>query len=414
MILMASTNIVSTYFDKHKDKVYAGMITANCAGVVIGPILTEYLIKTVTYTYALIVLACINLVVLPAAIVYRGPTSFKHGAQYPGETIISQSEDSGQINSAYSDGEQKVLSGTLSTDGAAGLVAIKSSCIVTETIKEQRETIIDISLTLGPSDSEATLKPSDIEATLRPSDSETSISCTKQRETIRASTRIPKTLRPHVYVWTKPSFVIFLLSFVCISIGENSVYALAVEYSVTIQQVLDLQQAAVGMTLTGVSTVVGAVITTIVCHWKFDKTLYILASSFTMCLSVLLLPVAQTLVGLYILFILFGISEACYVSIVIPWLGHQFDEEGLTIVRASHTYFAMGLGLMFGPVMAGYIGRAVGMHYVFYIVGTVSMIGPALILLQWLKSKNDRACSDDAKSQRSPGDTSLNKTEITL
>ncbi|XP_067930835.1 monocarboxylate transporter 12-like [Watersipora subatra] len=52
---IASIGIVSTYFDKLKDKVYAGVIAAGYVGVLIAPVLTEYLIDTTSYRVAILI-----------------------------------------------------------------------------------------------------------------------------------------------------------------------------------------------------------------------------------------------------------------------------------------------------------------------------------------------------------------------
>ena len=75
-IQLTSTGIVSKYFDKHKDKVYAGTVAAFFAGVLIAPTLTKFLMKSTSYKYAMIIEASEYILIFPAALVYRHYESF--------------------------------------------------------------------------------------------------------------------------------------------------------------------------------------------------------------------------------------------------------------------------------------------------------------------------------------------------
>lgn len=59
------------YFDKYKETVYAGLITFVSVGTAVAPTALEFLIKKLTYKYAMLVRAAAFLLAVPVAFVYR-------------------------------------------------------------------------------------------------------------------------------------------------------------------------------------------------------------------------------------------------------------------------------------------------------------------------------------------------------
>ena len=67
---MAAPDFVAVYFDKYKEKVYAGLITFVSVGIAVTPTPLEYLIKSLTYKYAMLVRTAAFLLAVPVAFVY--------------------------------------------------------------------------------------------------------------------------------------------------------------------------------------------------------------------------------------------------------------------------------------------------------------------------------------------------------
>ena len=72
MIEFASTDVIPTYSEKHKDKIYAAQTLVFSIGITVTPPLLEHLIKVTSYRTALIILSIPNLMSFPIAFVYRG------------------------------------------------------------------------------------------------------------------------------------------------------------------------------------------------------------------------------------------------------------------------------------------------------------------------------------------------------
>ena len=200
-------------------------------GTLIAPVLTEYLIQELTYSYALLIETCMCLLVLPAALVFRAPTIEVDSDQSKDENITEE--------------------------------------------KTETENNLEHCKTIAKSVEESSTSL----ATLVKDESK-SKSCSP-------------TLRAHLNVLKSPAFLLILLYYLVGGGLTGVTYnGVVVDYIVKAKDDIDLKQAALGMTLKGVGTIIGSLLLTLLSHWSFDRVIFSASSTIVLALCVVLTPIA--------------------------------------------------------------------------------------------------------------------------
>ena len=322
MAEVTSVGIVSVYFDKHQDKIYAGSYVFYFTGVLIGPILTEYLITKMSYEHAMLIEASFNLLHLFVAWIYRGSNCCKNSNIVFTGNLIEK-------------GEQETL-------------------IVAQEKKVE--------------------------------DSGDMINLTADGAISRSSSWL-NTLRRHGNILKDKVFCLYLFYFILVSFGENTFYAMAIDYAVEIRNILDLEQAALCITLSGVTSMIGSLTVAILSHWTVDRVVLSSTATLVLGLSLIFMPVVQSVGGMYAISIVFGLAEGVFIAGTSSLVTYEFGQNNQFLTRFSYALCMMGLGSVFGPIAAGYLGKAVGMVYSFYFLGGTVIAASVVLLLYWAGAK---------------------------
>ena len=322
MAEVTSIGIVSVYFDKHQDKIFAASYVSYFNGVLIFPILTEYLIAKMSYKRAMLIEASFNLFHLFVALIYRGSNSC-------GDCNI-------------------VLTANL----------IK---------KREQETLI-------------------VAQEKKVEDSDDMINLTADGAMSRSSFWL-NTLRRHGNILKNKVFCLYMFYFFFVSFGENTFYAIAIEYAVETRNILDLAQAALDITLTGVTSVIGSLTIAILSHWTFDRVVFSSTATLVLGISLIFMPVVQSVGGMYAIAIVFGLAEGLFIAGMRSLVTYKFGKNDQFLTRFSYMLCMIGLGSVLGPIAAVYLGIAVGMVYSFYFLGGAVIAASVVLLLYWAGAK---------------------------
>ena len=339
---LATTDVVAVYFDKHKEKVYAGLFTFFSIGMVVGPASLEHLAEVISYKYAMLIRSLIYLLVLPTALIYRGPCQLT-------STVNKNKDQHGNINDSL-----KLDRNNTAIDNSESNTHIDDM----PTCDGQEQNTMQ--------DSKAATLP---------------VAETKEKKRF--------VLASHLHVLKDYVFILILIYFLFGSIGENTFYALAVELSVSVD-VLTFHQGGIGITITSVSLVVGCIVVSIMSHWELDRMALAIFSLFLLGLTQIFMGVANTLPTTYAAWIAFGFVEGLYVNNIIVWVAVHFDEPKYFTIRISHVFFMIGVGSLLGPLVVGYFVEATAMEYGFYFLSIYPIVGSLIILPIWIREKIKR------------------------
>ena len=289
-------------------------------GTLIAPILTEYLIQKLSYSYALLIEACMCLIILPTALVFRAPTI---------ELDSDQSTDENKTEDKIETENKLEHCKTIAKSGE------QSSTSLTALVKDESKFKF----------------------------------CSP-------------TLKLHLKILKNPVFLLVLLYYF-FGGGFSGVtyYGVVVDYFIKVRNLLDFEQAALGMTLAGVGSVVGSLLVTLLSHWSFDRVIFSASSTIVITLCVVLTPIAQTVGEIYAVFITFGVAYGTYASGMASLVEYQFGQNSDFVIRYSYVLFVLGIGGVVGPLLVGYVGTAVGMSYPFYFLGGSGMLVAAILIV---------------------------------
>lgn len=348
-MFLISMDMVTHYFLKHRDKIYTGCMSCFSVGMLIGPSLLEYLINATSYKYAMIIMGLINCISFPIALVYWGQCGSKAEAADSGAAATGQQ---GKENIAYVNEQES---------GPDRQREEKSKDVERSDTKDINSTPDD--------DAE---KGSEIDDEKLEGESE-------------AEPKHPM-LASHLYVLKDTTFLLMLLYVMFAAFGENTFYALAVDFSVSLG-ILTLKQAAFGMTITGIVLVLVCVLLAFLSHWQFDRMALAVFSVLCLGISLIFVSLADSLASIYALFVVFAISEGGFVGNLFVWVATHFEEHEYFTIRVSYVNFVVGLGSLFGPIAGGYVIKATGMRNVFFLEGAIPVIGALIILPLWIRKK---------------------------
>ena len=172
-----------------------------------------------------------------------------------------------------------------------------------------------------------------------------------------------------------------------VSIGENTYFALEIDYVVSTRNLVSLEQAALGMSLTGIGTVIGSFSLALMSHWSFDRLAFSAVVTLFLGISLTLMPIVQSVYGVYGVNIGFGIADGLYVAGMASLIEYQFGQNEQFLVRFSYQLFVIGIGSLVGPIVAVNVGKAVGMSNSFYFLGGASILASIVLLLYWLVAR---------------------------
>ena len=212
------------------------------------------------------------------------------------------------------------------------------------------------------------------------SDSSSIDLCQAEEDNIKSKSFL-LTIKKQFVILKNPVFILVMFYYVFAGIGANTYYALAVDYTVKIENLLSLKEAALGMTLTGVGTVIGSIFVMVLSHWSFDRVVFSASCTVVLGVCMAFTSVAKTLVEIYVVGIVFGIANGAYASGIASLIEYQFGQNNEFVSRYSYVLSVIGVGAVVGPLVAGYVGKAVGMSYSFYILGGSTITASALLIL---------------------------------
>lgn len=353
---LATLGIVPVYFKKHANKLYPWAVTAFSAGVLITPVLIEHLIETTSYTYAMLIEAAIFGLTFPAALIFRGPC---HSSGFTIEKTVNAAKnvvgikDDGEVNAAY--------------------------------LKETEENG-DKSCGSSYGDTKLELGSADLPCPESTSSDKTSIQTTDKKVSMPSSS-LRLIIRSHFVVLKEPVFVLYLIYIMCFSLGDGTFYALAVDYVTNTRSILDLNEAALGMTLTGIGGLVSSSLLIVISHWSFDNALLNIITVLVTSAVLLCMSVVYTVPQAYVLFSVFGVGDGVFAAQMAPLLKYQFGYSEDFTIRLSYAFFVVGIGSTLGPLSAGYIGTAIGMQYVFYFLGGSTLLSVIILTPYWLTKR---------------------------
>ena len=381
MLEFASTDVIATYVEKHKDKLYTGQTLTFSIGMMVAPPLLEYLIEAASYRTALTILAMLNLLSFPIAFVYRG----KCCAQV--NTPVGLHRMSGQNNAAFS-AEENDGADTINNQstGTGSLQSI--NCNVdgqkTPTASERTEFHGEI-------------KESEMQKiSQQTSDGNGQTTSANEADTTEPESPQLSVLASHIFVLKDPLFIQYLFYNLFAAAGEMTFYAFAVDYSVSMD-VLSLTEAALGMTLASVSFFVAAILLTILSHWQLDRLLLSIFSILIMGLAILGVSLSQSMAAMYTCYIIVGFAEGLYVSNQVCYIDSYFAQSEFMIVRLSYVFTVTGIGALVGPIVAGHFAEYFGMKYIYFFIGGLPLLGFFILLPYWIGSMIS-VCKDSADS----------------
>ena len=371
MLEFASTDVIATYIEKHKDKLYTGQTLTFSIGMMVAPPLLEYLIEAASYRTALIILAMLNLLSFPIAFVYRGQCC----AQV--NTPVGLHGMSGQNNAAFSEEENdgaETINNQSTGTGSLQSINCNNDGQKTPTTSERTEFHGEI-------------KESDMQKISQQTTSDGNGQTTSANEADTTEPESPQlsVLASHIFVLKDPLFIQYLFYNLFAAAGEMTFYAFAVDYSVSMD-VLSLTEAALGMTLASVSFFVAAILLTILSHWQLDRLLLSIFSILIMGLAILGVSLSQSMAAMYTCYIIVGFAEGLYVSNQVCYIDSYFAHSEYMIVRLSYVFTVTGIGALVGPIVAGRFAEYFGMKYIYFFIGGLPLLGFFILLPYWICS----------------------------
>ena len=353
VIYLTGTEVVGLYFEKHRDKMYPAQALSFAVSMIAIPSLLEYMIKILSYKTAMIILAMPHLLAFPIALVYRGPC---HKLGKNNDHTLSGNDN---VRGEESPVEDKFeMSNTLQTEGECGKVSLS--------------TLENNNLTVITPEADRELNPSK----LKGNSENDIIACEETTPTGTTETKTSKrsVIKSHLYVLKDWKFVLFLFYFLVTSVGESTFYAFAVDYSVTLE-ILDLKQAALGMTLSGVSLCAACLLAITI------------GSAFVMGISLTFISLCRSLPTIYACFIIYGFTEGVYIANAPTLVQTSFKDSVYMLIRLSYVYVMTGIGSLVGPVMTGHFAETFGIQYLFYFLGVFPLTGSAVLLPYFVYQK---------------------------
>ncbi|XP_067930837.1 uncharacterized protein [Watersipora subatra] len=355
---MTSVGVVSTYFDKHKDKVYAGIMASTSMGVLIGPVLMEYLIDMTSYQTGILIGAAAYLLIFPAALIYRGTFRPRNDedksivTSYNNKAIMSDSSHSLSSINHTPPCERKTCSSNVDN---IYTVAIESDI-------DKRQDNIDINFKSNET----------------------------QQKNVSIGKKLRSKLQANLAVLKDALFIFYMVYFMAISLGENTYYSLAVDYSVSTRNILTLKEASLAMSVTGICVLAGSVVLIFLSHWSIDRQVFGIVTSTLLSLSLLAMPLVESPAGMFAISVVFGLMDGMFVSGISSLIQYQFGHNEQFLTRFSYLMLMVGVGSVIGPIGAGHLGNTVGMENSFYFLGGVSLCGSIsyAIYVIFIKIKN--------------------------
>ena len=349
---MAATDIVAVYFDKYKEKVYAGLITFLSVGLSIAPTLLEHLMKTMTYRYAMLLRSSVFILAIPIALIYRGPC------------CTSQEEEKGQAPSVC-DGESNQGFESMETAGEASQIGSEEE----PAVEKKTGLSSDVVPVCDQLQNSTESFENDLENSQQ-NDESPNLSVVKS----------------HLHVLKDPVFIAIMLYFLLGCFGENTFYALAVEYPVTVG-ILAVEEAALGATLTSVGLLVGCIFVWIVSHWDINRYALAISSLFLLGIALICAGLSNSLPTIYASYIAFGFVEGCFVNNFLAWIALEFEDFQHFTTRIGYVYCMIGIGSLIGPIVTGYFIKATAMKYAMYFLSAFPMLGSLMIVPVWINVK---------------------------
>ena len=365
VIYLTGTEVVGLYFEKHRDKMYPAQALSFAVSMIAIPSLLEYMIKILSYKTAMIILAMPHLLAFPIALVYRGP------CHKPGKNNDQTLSGNDNVRGEESPVEDKFeMSNTLQTEGECGKVSLS--------------TLENNNLTVITPEADHEVTPSK----LKGNSENDIIACEETTPTGTTETKTSKrsVIKSHLYVLKDWKFVLFLFYFLVTSVGESTFYAFAVDYSVTLE-ILDLKQAALGMTLSGVSLCAACLVMAILSHWQLNRLAITIGSAFVMGISLTFISLCRSLPAIYVCFIIYGFTEGVYIANAPTLVQTSFKDSVYMLIRLSYVYVMTGIGSLVGPVMTGHFAESFGIQYLFYFLGVFPLTGSAVLLPYFVYQK---------------------------
>ncbi|XP_067930839.1 monocarboxylate transporter 5-like [Watersipora subatra] len=347
---ITSIGVVSTYFDKYKDKVYAALMTAGHGGILIGPVLTEYLLDATSYRTTILIGAAADLLIIPAALIYRG-------------TFCSKESLDKSVASSYNNGtfisDDSQTSSSLSSDPPCDNETSSSN----ESDKE---------------DSDESITEQKVAVDVEGADIDMKLEQGAEEMEKEGSSKQPLSLRlkTNVAVIKDPVFILYMFYFMTVTLGENTYFALAVNYSVSTRGIFTLKQASFAMTVTGICTVIGSFFVMFLSHWSIDRQVFGIVTSTLLSLSLLAMPLVESPAGMFTISVVFGLTDGMFVSGISSLIQYQFGHNEQFLTRFSYLMLMVGVGSVIGPIGAGYLGTVIEMKNSFYFLGGVAICGP--------------------------------------
>ena len=365
VIYLTGTEVVGLYFEKHRDKMYPAQALSFAVSMIAIPSLLEYMIKILSYKTAMIILAMPHLLAFPIALVYRGPC---HKLGKNNDQTLSGNDN---VRGEESPVEDKFeMSNTLQTEGECGKVSLS--------------TLENNNLTVITPEADREVNPSK----LKGNSENDIIACEETTPTGTTETKTSKrsVIKSHLYVLKDWKFVLFLFYFLVTSVGESTFYAFAVDYSVTLE-ILDLKQAALGMTLSGVSLCAACLVMAILSHWQLNRLAITIGSAFVMGISLTFISLCRSLPAIYVCFIIYGFTEGVYIANAPTLVQTSFKDSVYMLIRLSYVYVMTGIGSLVGPVMTGHFVESFGIQYLYYFLGVFPLTGSAVLLPYFVYQK---------------------------
>lgn len=341
MTQIASFDIVHYYFEKHEHKVYGAILCSFFGGLVVGPTLVEHLMQKLSYKFMLIVLAAVNTANIPTAFVYRG----------------------------------SCLTNSHANEGHQLMTEVKAETSSSHDKDDAEDALMEVCDT---SNDEAT------------SGDVTDISPTLNQDDDVKTGNLKSIIHTHLSLLLQPQFILGMLHYLLSSVGDNTFFALTVSYTVD-QAILTSAEAALGMTITGGSMVVGSLALTIASHWQLNRLLINSVSEAVYGLSILLLPVTSGLYATYALMIIFGLANSIYATNTLSYIAQEFGSEQHFVAKVAYMLSAVGVGSLIGPVLSGYIASHAGYQVAFYFAGCSPIVGSAMLMAGWI-CKRTKGC----------------------
>lgn len=351
---------------------YPAQALSFALAMIATPSLLEYMIKVTSYKTAMIILAMPNLIQLPVAFVYRGPCKDSQADVVEGSTGIENEARTIEENHELSDDPQMGNKSELEEDSHH---------------TNNNNNTGNSKILKNPSNVETEINLEKLEGDGNFDDVDLSEEATpKSNETPDKLSIITS----HLYALKNWTFILYLFYFLVTSVGESTYYAFAVDFSVSLG-ILNLTEAALGMTLSGVSLCTGCLAMAILSHWQLPRLEITVGSAFVMGIALICVSLSKSLTVIYVCFIIYGFTEGVYVANAPSLIQFSFEDSDYMLIRLSYVYVMTGLGSLVGPVMTGYFTKSYGIQYLFYFLGAFPLTG-SMVLLPYLVYKKVAAC----------------------